>query len=118
MLRIEPFAERKEACKKDLMEILQAAIDFDSYVHEQWSFIFVTAMPLDWDMRYGFVFHNQWMAPSSDDRPLKNGDLVGMVTSPALLRDGTFNGENYKERKLIVPSRVLPQGFAARSQKT
>jgi hypothetical protein len=117
MGRHEKVLKNEEACRNDLMAIIQAAIDFDSHIHEEWSRIFITAKPVAWEYRYGFPFKDGSMKPASD-YILFPGELVGAVVSPALVRNGTSSGDFYHEvQEILVPSRVLPQGFAAKTQK-
>lgn len=117
MSKNEKMSRQEDACRRDLAMILQAAIDFDSYVHEEWSRIFATAVPPGAECRYGFKFDDKSMIPGSDSS-LTNGELVGTVLSPALIRIGTTNGDYYgKVREVLVSSRVLPQGFWAKTQK-
>lgn len=117
MSKNEKMSRHEEACRRDLAMILQAAIDFDSHIHEEWSRIFATAKPLGWERRYGFKFDDRSMTPGCDSS-LANGELVGTVLSPALVRNGTPNGDYYSEvQEILVSSRVLPQGFWAKTQR-
>jgi hypothetical protein len=109
--------ENLSRCNSDLKAILQAAIDFDSHVHEEWSRIYATAKPFGWEHRYGFKFDDRAMAAGCDHTWV-TGELVGTVLSPALVRSGTSNGDYYNEvQEILIPSRVLPQGFWAKTQK-
>jgi hypothetical protein len=118
MSKNEKMSRHEEACRNDLAMVLQAAIDFDSHIHEEWSRIFATAKPFGWERRYGFKFDDRSMIPGCDCT-LLNGDLVGTVVSPALVRSGSPNGDDYsKVQEILVSSRVLPQGFWAKTQKS
>jgi hypothetical protein len=118
MSRNERMSRHEEACRRDVAMILQAAIDFDSHIHEEWSRIFATAKPFGSEDRYGFKFDDRSMIPGYT-RALVNGELVGIVVSPALIRSGTPDGDHYNEvQEVLVSSRVLPQGFWAKTQKT
>lgn len=105
------------ACDNELKIILQAAIDFDSYVHEEWSNIFIAATPVGFDHPYGFKFNDHSMRPAGS-RELESGEPVGTVISPALIRKGTSSGDQYNEvQEILVHSRVLSEGFSAKTQK-
>jgi hypothetical protein len=109
--------ENLSRCSNDLMTILQAVIDFDSHINEEWSRIFATAKPFGWEHRYGFKFDDRSMTTGCDYTMI-SGELVGTVVSPALVRNGTSNGDYFNEvQEILVPSRVLPQGFWAKTQK-
>jgi hypothetical protein len=103
-------------CRMDLARIFQAAIDFDSHVHEQWALIYAVARPVGYEARHGFPFDNTMMVPSKDIQ-VAAGQPVGIVVSPALVREGTANGDSYERTQVLVPSRILPQGFSSSSQR-
>ncbi|KAF8853225.1 hypothetical protein BDZ45DRAFT_677833 [Acephala macrosclerotiorum] len=106
-----------DSCRADLRNILQAAVDFDSHIHEEWSHIFASASPIGFAHRYGFPFSDASMKPRGQYVP-GPGELVGTVVSPALIRNGTSTGDGYNEvQEILVPSRVLLEGFSARTQK-
>lgn len=113
----EKNCRHDDPCSVNLKNILQAAVDFDSHIHEEWSHIFASASPVGFEYRYGFPFNDASMKPAGQ-YSLGPGELVGTVVSPALIRDGTSTGDSYNEvQEILVPSRVLPQGFSARTQK-
>lgn len=101
-------------CRTDLQHILQAAIDLDSHFHEQCSHIYTSIAPAGYEQRHSFPLEEHWMEGKRDYHVAPN-QLVGMVVSPALVRRGTANGDDYNQSLVLVKSRVIPQLFMAKS---
>lgn len=104
--------ERK--CREDLFFILRWAIEFDAYMHEQWAHFFTATKPTHeaTKKRYEFPFDGNFMACASRDYQMQRYDMISLVVSPALIRSGTSNGDDYGlEEVVLSKSRVLPQGF-------
>lgn len=102
-------------CARDLQRIIISAIDIDSHMNEQWSIMYATTGSLgdDKTARHGFPFDSTLMEPASKDFHMMEKQLVGIVVSPALIRSGTANGDQYESTWVLAKSRVLPQGFTS-----
>jgi hypothetical protein len=107
----------KEPCRYDMERIFRAAIDLDSHIHEQVSAIYASPMPFGYNVRHGFPFDNTFMEPVNNEISMTDGQLVGIVVSPSLIRSGTVNGDEYNKLSVLVKSRVMPQGFSSSNQK-
>lgn len=107
----------ERTCKQDLESIIHSAIDFDSHMNEQWSCMYTASTPVGWDSRHGFPFDSTFMEAARIDLRISAREPVGIVISPALVRTGTQGGDNYDKKWILVKSRVMPQGFSARSQR-
>ncbi|KAH7360994.1 hypothetical protein BKA65DRAFT_494415 [Rhexocercosporidium sp. MPI-PUGE-AT-0058] len=118
VLRPWMTSDNEHACIEDLEAIIQLAIDFDSHMNEQWSFMYVGTKPLGFESRHGFPFDGEMMEPIRNEMQIFAGDPVGIIVSPALVRMGTANADNYHLQTILVRSKVIPQGFSARSQRS
>jgi len=101
-------------CREDMIFIIRLAIEFDAYMHEQWAHFFTVANPTHvmTKKRHEFPFEGNFMVCASPDHQMQRPDQVGLVVSPALVRSGTLNGDNYSsEQVVLAKSRVLPYGF-------
>jgi len=78
--------------------------------------VYPIAAPAGVAERHSFPFTSTTME-STNDINMSEGELVGLVVSPALVRKGTANGDRYDEVEFIAKSRVLPQGFLSSTQK-
>lgn len=105
------------SCRRDLESIFQSAIDFDSHMNEQFSSMYALSTPVDYTVRHSFPFDNTLMEATSKDIQMADSQPVGIVLSPALIRSGTANGDEYYNTWVLVKSRVLPQGFLSSSQR-
>ena len=114
MTKDEKPARFEKECRMGLATILQAAIDFDSYIHEEWSWIFAIATPSGFENRYGFPFDERLMK-SGSDYPLLQAEPVGIVLSPALVRIGSPSGDfNSEVQEILVPSWSCQRGSGPR----
>ncbi|PVH82253.1 hypothetical protein DL98DRAFT_653313 [Cadophora sp. DSE1049] len=103
---------------QDLESIIQSAIDFDSHMNEQWSFMYTASTPVGFESRHGFPFDSTFMEAAKIDLQISARESVGIVVSPALVRAGTQGGDDYDNKWILIKSRVMPQGFSARSQRS
>jgi hypothetical protein len=120
----------EEPCGRDFKGILHSVIELDAYMHQQWAIFFSAANPTE-AMRLGyrimaplqlrgmrrrdFAFDSRTMAPARPQLQLQEFELVGLVVSPALMRMGTAEGRGFDQMEVLVPARVLPQGFTSRN---
>jgi hypothetical protein len=113
---LRPWLSKTEddwTCKADLKKIILHSVDLDAHMNEQWCLIFPQSKPYGTKQRHSFPFDKNWMEGLAKGSELAPNQLVGLVVSPALMRRGTETGDNYGEWTNIVPSRVVPQGFAS-----
>jgi len=103
-------------CREDLFFIFRSVVELDAYIHEQWARFFAVAKPRHekTTKRHDFPFDGHFMVCASPDHQMQRPDLVGLVLSPALVRAGTQNGDDYHSEVVIAGSRVLPCGFNPR----
>lgn len=103
--------ERK--CREDLFYIFRSVVELDAYIHEQWARFFTVAIPKHekTTKRHDFPFDGSLMVCASPHYHMQRPELVGLVLSPALVRAGTPNGDDYHSEVVIAGSRVLPCGF-------
>lgn len=115
---LEPWlTSDEESCGRSLYRILQSAIDFDSQMNEQFSLMYAAPTPYKITARHGFEFNSWVMEAASKDIQMADGEPVGIVVSPALIRSGTSNGDLYDKAWVLTKSRVMPQRFASSSQR-
>jgi hypothetical protein len=107
-------------CKRDLRRIFRSVIDLDSHMNEQFSMMYAASVPhasvLNEHLgRHGFPFDSSKMEAIRKDIQMVDGQPVGIVVSPALVRSGTANGDDFYKICVLVKSKVMPQHFASSS---
>ncbi len=104
-------------CESQLTSILLSVIELDAYIHDRWSGVYPHAG--DPTARHGFKYDSRFMEAVDKTVPLEDGDLVGLVVSPALMRLGNETGDGFKNEPVnLIKSRVYPQRFFASTVKT
>ncbi|KAF2102978.1 hypothetical protein NA57DRAFT_71959 [Rhizodiscina lignyota] len=107
-------------CTKTLQEIIHSGIELDSHMNEQWAMYHVEIARTQglWERRFGFPFDSRSMAPVDGQAQIQDGDIIGLVLSPTLVREGNPNGENYETRVVLEKSRVLLEQRSSKGRKT